>query len=89
MAIKNIKIIDKKHQHLISIVADEDDAIGVWLKKPYIFSVSNASCTFFDLNSPDYEDLSWSKARQQAIEDLNECIANEAEKIDPTEWDNG
>ena len=84
-----INIINKKYQHIIDDVEDEPYGIGVYLKRPWIFSVSEASCTFFDLDSGDYEHLPHSKKRNAAIRDLNKCIREEATKIDPDEWDNG
>tara|TARA_R100001440_G_scaffold45066_3_gene64829 strand:- start:2134 stop:2400 length:267 start_codon:yes stop_codon:yes gene_type:complete len=84
-----INIINKKYQHIIDDIMDEPYCIGVYLKRPYIFSVSEASCTFFDLDSSDYEHLSPSKKRNAAIKDLNACIRDEATKIDPDEWDKG
>jgi len=77
----NLSIIHKRHHKIIDAVDDEGSGVGVWLKRPWIFSVSEASCTFFDYSL--YED------RKQAIKDLNKCIAEEAIKINPEEWDKG
>jgi hypothetical protein len=84
-----INIINKKYQHIIDSVQDEPWGVGVYLKRPWIFDGSNASCTYFDFDHYAYEDLPSNKVRNKAIKDLNACIRDEATKIDPDEWDNG
>ena len=46
MATKNINPIFKKYHHMIESVDVEPEGIDVWLKRPFVFSVSEASCTF-------------------------------------------
>jgi uncharacterized protein YigE (DUF2233 family) len=68
-------------RHMVDEVIDAPDGVGVWLKRPYVFYVTGASTTFFDYEMCAADGLDpWAA--------LNECIADEAEKIDPTEWDN-
>jgi hypothetical protein len=78
----SISKIDPKLHHMIDEVIVADDAIGVYLKRPYVFSVTNSLLTFFDLDDCEADGLDpWSA--------LNECIADEAIAIDPKEWDKG
>ncbi len=83
---ENLSIIHKRHHKIIEFVDDEGSGVGVWLKKPWWFSMSEASCTFFDYSNYD-SGMTPLQKRKQAIKDLNKCIANEATKIDPKEWD--
>ena len=83
-----INIIHKKHHRIIDSVQDEPWGVGVFLKRPWIFSVSEASCTYFDFSNYD-DDLPFEKIRKLAIKELNQCIAHEATKIDPDECDEG
>tara|TARA_R110001606_G_scaffold380986_1_gene541855 strand:- start:291 stop:494 length:204 start_codon:yes stop_codon:yes gene_type:complete len=67
---------------MIDEVIVAEDAIGVYLKRPYVFSVTNASLTFFDLDSCEIDGVDpWVL--------LNECIAEEAMAVDPEVWDEG
>lgn len=69
-------------RHMIDEVIVAEDAIGVYLKRPYVFSGSDASVTFFDLDDCEAHDIDpWAA--------LNECIADEAMAIDPEVWDKG
>ena len=78
----SISKIDAKLRHMIDEVIVAEDAIGVYLKRPYVFSGSDASVTFFDLDDCEADGLDpWSA--------LNECIADEAMPIDPEVWDKG
>ena len=85
MAIQNIHLIHKKHRNMINSVDLDDEGVGVWLERPYIFSVSEASCTFFpfELFEDDKDPF------KSAVKALNECIKQEATKIDPLVWDKG
>jgi hypothetical protein len=84
-----INIINKKYQHIIDSVQDEPSGLGVYLKRPWVFDGSNASCTYFDYDHYHYEGLPFDKVRSKTIRDLNACIRMEATKIDPDEWDKG
>lgn len=78
----SINKIDKSLRHLVDEVIIEADAIGVYLKRPYVFSCTDASVTFFDLDDCQSNGIDpWSA--------LNECIADEAIAIDPEVWDRG
>ena len=79
---KNINLIDPELRDLIDEVIVTNVDCGVYLKRPHIFSVSNASCTFFC-----FDDFHYDKAK--AFQALNQCIADEATKIDPEIWDLG
>ena len=70
---------------MIKQIDNELEGIGVWLKRPFIFSVSEASFTFF--NYADFEDDK--HPHLSALISLNDCIENEAEKISNKRWDNG
>ena len=85
MAIQNIHLIHKKHRNMINSVDLDDEGVGVWLERPYIFSVSEASCTFFpfELFEDDKDPF------KSTVKALNECIKQEATKIDPLVWDKG
>ena len=81
----NIHLINKKYHNIINSVDLDDEGVGVWLERPYIFSVSEASCTFFpfELFEDDKDPF------KSAVKALNECIRQEATKIDPEQWDKG
>jgi len=69
-------------RHMIDEVIVAEDAIGVYLKRPYVFSGSDASVTFYDFDDCEADGLDpWAA--------LNECIADEATAIDPEVWDKG
>ena len=69
-------------RHMIDEVIVAEDAIGVYLKRPYVFSGSDASVTFYDLDACEADGVDpWAA--------LNQCIADEALAIDPEDWDNG
>ena len=78
----SISKIDAKLRHMIDEVIVAEDAIGVYLKRPYVFSGSDASVTFFDFDMCEADGL-------DAWASLNECIADEAIAIDPNIWDKG
>ena len=84
--IPHIELIRKKHWHLIDEVEATRNCVGVWLKRPYVFWTGSA-CTFveFDANAPDFEP----RTQKQALKVLNDCIALEAEKLEPHIWDKG
>ncbi len=78
----SLSLIKPNLRHMVDEVIDAEDAIGVYLKRPYVFSGSDASVTFFDLDQCEADGLDpWAS--------LNECIADEAMAIDPDVWDNG
>lgn len=69
-------------RHMIDEVIVAEDAIGVYLKRPYVFSGSDASVTFYDFDDCEVDGLDpWAA--------LNECISEEATAIDPEVWDKG
>lgn len=74
-----ISKIDKNLRHMVEEVIVSQDDIGVYLKRPYIFSTTSASTTFFGLEECEAE--AWAE--------LNECIADEAMAIEPETWDKG
>ena len=78
----NLNWIKPKYRKIIDQVIIEDDDCGVYLKRPWIFSVSNASCTFFSVDDYD-NDIN------KTFVALNNCIAQEATKIDADIWDKG
>ena len=78
----SLSLIKPKLRHMIDEVIVTEDEIGVYLKRPYVFSVTDASLTFFDLDDCERDGLDpWSE--------LNQCIADEAVAIDPDVWDKG
>lgn len=79
---KNIDWIHSKYHKIIDEVIFTDEDCGVYLKRPWIFSVSEASCTFFCFDDFDYD-------IEKTFQALNKCIASEAIKIDPKIWDKG
>tara|TARA_Y100000389_G_C17159916_1_gene363873 strand:+ start:235 stop:477 length:243 start_codon:yes stop_codon:yes gene_type:complete len=79
---KNISWIDRKHRKIIDEVIITDEDCGVYLKRPWIFSVSEASCTFFCFDDFEYD-------MGKTFQALNECIEIEAVKIKPEVWDKG
>lgn len=85
---ENLSIIHKRHHKIVEFVDDEGSGVGVWLKRPWIFSVSEASCTFFDYSLYDDDFMTPLQIRKQAIKDLNKCISKEAMEIGLEEWDN-
>lgn len=78
----DINRIKPEYRKIIHEVILTEEDCGVWLKRPWIFSASNASCTF--LSFDDYENNI-----NKTFAALNKCIADEAEKIDPDVWDKG
>ena len=69
-------------RHMVDEVIVAEDAIGVYLKRPYVFSGTDATVTFYDLDDCESHGLDpWAE--------LNDCIADEAMAIDPNIWDNG
>jgi len=73
-------LIYKKYQHMVCALDIESSGIGVYLKRPYIFSVSEASCTFmpfelFEDKKDPFKSCVWA---------INQCIREEAE-IDPSQ----
>ena len=78
----NLNWIKPKYRKIIAQVIITEEDCGVYLKRPWIFRVSNASCTFFS-----YDDFGNDMNKTFAA--LNGCIANEAEKIDLAIWDKG
>ena len=83
MAIQNIHLIHKKHHNMINSVDLDDEGVGVWLERPYIFSVSESTFFPFELFEDDKDPF------KSAVKALNECIKQEATKIDPLVWDKG
>lgn len=79
---KNLNWIKPKYRKIIDEVIIENDDCGVYLKRPWIFYVSNASCTFFSFDDYD-NDINKTFAA------LNSFIAQEATKIDADIWDKG
>ena len=78
----SLSLIKPNLRHMIDEVVISEDAIGVYLKRPYVFGGSDASVTFFDLDMCEADGLDpWAE--------LNECVADEAEAIDPEVWDEG
>ena len=78
----SLSLIKPNLRHMIDEVIIAEDAIGVYLKRPYVFGGHHASVTFFDLDTCEADGIDpWSA--------LNECIADEAEAIDPEVWDEG
>lgn len=78
----SLSFIKPNLRHMVDEVIDAEDAIGVYLKRPYVFSGTDASVTFFDLDECDADGLDpWAS--------LNDCIADEAMAIDPEVWDKG
>ena len=78
----SLSLLNSNLRHMIDEVVVAEDAIGVYLKRPYVFSGSDASVTFFDLDMCEADGLDpWAS--------LNECIADEAMAIDPEVWDKG
>ena len=74
--------INKNLRHMVEEVIELEDAIGVYLNRPYVFKVTGASTTFFDLEDCAADGLDpWDA--------LNECIAEEAQPINPETWDKG
>lgn len=78
----SISRIKKNLRHMVDEVIVSENDIGVYLKRPYVFSGSDASVTFFDFDMCEADEL-------DAWASLNECIADEAIAIDPNIWDKG
>jgi len=82
----NLNWIKPKYRKIIDQVLIDDESsgggCGVYLKRPWIFSASNGSCTFFSFDDYD-NDINKTFAA------LNNCIAQEATKIDADIWDKG
>tara|TARA_Y100001972_G_C7493172_1_gene249999 strand:+ start:144 stop:410 length:267 start_codon:yes stop_codon:yes gene_type:complete len=85
MAIRNIHLIFKKYQHMIADIDVEPSGLDVWLKRPYLFSGSDASCTFmpfelFEDKKDPFKSCVWA---------VNQQLREEAVAIDPKDWDEG
>ena len=78
----NLNWIKPKYRKIIDQVLIEENDCGVYLKRPWILSASNGSCTFFSFD--DYDNNI-----NKTFVALNNCIAQEATKIDADIWDKG
>ena len=85
MTKRNINLIAKKYQHMIEDIDVESSGLDVWLKRPYIFSTSEASCTFmpfelFQDKKDPFKSCVWA---------VNQQLRQEAIAINPKDWDEG
>ena len=85
MTKRNINLINKKYQHMIADIDVEASGLDVWLNRPYLFSGSDASCTFMPFEL--FEDKK--DPFKACVRAVNAQLRDEAVAIDPKAWDEG